>query len=213
MSRIVDATTPTGHQEALAAATAAVGEGRLVVIPTDTVYGVGCDAFDATAVAALLAAKGRGRQMPPPVLVGSPRALDGLAQEVPAYARALADACWPGALTLIVLAQPSLSWDLGETNGTVALRMPDEPFALELLSAVGPMAVTSANLTGSPAATTIAEAAAMLGPAVSVYVDAGPSRGGAASTIVDCTGPAPVVVREGALPRARVEELLATPEG
>lgn len=176
-----------------------VQAGALVVLPTDTVYGIGADAFDADAVAALLAAKGRGRQMPPPVLVGSVATLDGLATEVPEAARALATRFWPGALTLILTAQPSLAWDLGDTHGTVALRMPDHPTALALLARTGPMAVSSANLTGGPAATTAEEAHAQLGSSVRTYLDAGAAPGGVASTIVDATGETLRVVRAGAI--------------
>ncbi len=128
------------------------------MLPTDTVYGVGCDAFQPEAVARVLAAKGRDRQMPPPVLIPSVRTVDGLARDVPRTARALMEACWPGPLTVIVAAQPSLDWDLGETHGTVALRVPDHAAALALLARTGPMAVTSANRTGSPAATTADDA-------------------------------------------------------
>ncbi|MDE2387189.1 MAG: threonylcarbamoyl-AMP synthase [Actinomycetales bacterium] len=164
-----------------------LGRSELVVLPTDTVYGIGCDAFSAKGVAALLAAKGRGRQSPPPVLVGSIAAMNALAEYVPAVAQKLADTFWPGALTLILRAQPSLSWDLGETKGTVALRMPDHKIALALLQEVGPMAVSSANLTGEPAATTCQQAEAYLGKSVQVYLDGGTSPKGEPSTILDLT--------------------------
>lgn len=177
----------------------AVGRGDLVVLPTDTVYGVGADAFDPRAVTRLLGAKGRGRQMPPPVLIGDVRTLDGLATDVPEAVRALAAAFWPGGLTIICRAQPSLAWDLGETRGTVALRMPDHPCALALLRRTGPMAVTSANLTGQPAAQDVEEAREQLGAAVAVYLDGGASPGGVASTIVDATSGAIRVVRQGAV--------------
>jgi tRNA threonylcarbamoyl adenosine modification protein (Sua5/YciO/YrdC/YwlC family) len=199
MSAVHDCTTPEGLAAGVVAATEAVRAGGVVVLPTDTVYGVGCDAFDQTAVAALLRAKGRGREMPPPVLVPSRRTVDGLARDVPVYARALMERFWPGALTLVLQAQSSLRWDLGDTFGTVAVRMPDDPTALALLEAVGPMAVTSANRTGMPAATTVADAQSQLGEAVAVYLDAGPARGGAPSTIVDCTGTHPTTLRDGAL--------------
>ena len=144
----------------------AVGRGDLVVIPTDTVYGVAADAFNATAVQKLLDAKGRTRQSPPPVLVPGIPTLDALAATVPDEVRQLVAAFWPGGLTVILEAQPSLQWDLGETNGTVAVRMPSHTIALELLSETGPLAVSSANLTGEPAATTAAGAEAMLGDSV-----------------------------------------------
>ena len=177
----------------------AVRRGEVIVLPTDTVYGVGADAFDREAVQALLAAKGRGRSMPPPVLVASPQMLDGLAFDLPRYARDLVDAFWPGGLTIVCRSQPSLSWDLGDRGDTVALRMPLHRTALALLESTGPLAVTSANRTGQPAATTCDEAEEQLGEAVSVYLDAGPCAGSLASTIVDVTGDRPRLLRAGAL--------------
>lgn len=209
MSPVIDCTDEQGRDSGIAAAAAALRAGQLVVMPTDTVYGVAADAFDETAVAALMESKGRGREMPPPVLIPSTRTVDGLATQVPSYARRLIDAFWPGALTIIVRAQASLMWDLGDTNGTVALRMPDDALALSLLSETGPLAVTSANRTGQPAARTVVEAATALGPAVEVYLDGGPSAGGLPSTIVDCTGAEPVVLRHGAICD---EDLFATLE-
>ena len=168
-------------------AKASIARHELVVLPTDTVYGIGCDAFSPRAVEALLAAKGRGRQSPPPVLIPNINTLDALADNPPAISKRLAEAFWPGALTMILRAQPSLRWDLGETKGTVALRMPDHTIALALLEETGPMAVSSANLTGEPAATTCQQAIDYLGKKVAVYLDAGDSPKGEASTIVDLT--------------------------
>ena len=176
-----------------------IAEGDLVVLPTDTVYGIGCDAFDAEAVSALLAAKGRGRAMPPPVLVPHVRTLDGIASGITPGIRALAEAFWPGALTIIVRAMPTLQWDLGDTNGTVALRMPLHPVALELLERTGPLAVSSANLTGQDASLTCQQAQEMLGDSVAVYLDGGPAQLGVASSIIDCSGERPRVVRQGAV--------------
>lgn len=211
MSPVFDCTTEEGRAQGIAAAVEAVRAGKVVVIPTDTVYGVGADAFSADAVASVLAAKGRGRDMPPPVLVPNMRTLDGLATDVPAWARDLVREFWPGPLTLVFKAQTSLMWDLGETNGTVALRMPQDEVALEVLSEVGPMAVTSANQTGQPPATTVTEAAAQLGAAVSVYLDAGPARGTEVSTIIDCTGVYPVVLRHGAVTQEQIDAVLEAP--
>ena len=199
MSERYPAATDEERAAAIAAASLAVQQGRLVVLPTDTVYGIGADAFDKAAVQALLAAKGRGREMPPPVLVSAASTLDALATGVPGYARVLVDHFWPGPLTLVCTQQTSLQWDLGDTRGTVAVRMPDHPVALELLERTGPMAVSSANLTGQPAATDADQAEAMLGAAVEVIVDAGRSPGHEASTIVDVTGSQGRVLRRGAL--------------
>lgn len=170
------------------------------MLPTDTVYGIGVDAFSTTAVAVLLAAKGRSRAMPPPVLIARHAVMDALATEIPDAARQLAETFWPGGLTLILQAQPSLAWDLGQTRGTVALRMPADEVALELLGTVGPMAVSSANRTGQPAATTAAAAREMLAESVGVYLDAGARDTAAPSTIVDCTVEPPQTVRAGSIP-------------
>jgi tRNA threonylcarbamoyl adenosine modification protein (Sua5/YciO/YrdC/YwlC family) len=194
---------PTGTDEeretALSSATLAVQKGKLVVLPTDTVYGVGADAFDPMAVRELLAAKGRGREMPPPVLVSAATTLDALASRVPDYARRLVEEFWPGPLTLVCTQQSSLQWDLGETRGTVAVRMPDHELALALLERTGPMAVSSANKTGEPAAEDADAAERMLGEDVAIILDGGPVSGGLASTIVDVTGERPRVLRLGAL--------------
>jgi len=192
---VIDCTSEEGLVEGIAAAAEAVRRGEVVVLPTDTVYGVGCDAFSAEAVTTVLSAKGRSREMPLPVLVPNAQTIDGLAAEVPAYARDLIQAFWPGPLTLVLQVQSSLMWDLGETNGTVALRMPENDAALRLL-------------TGQPPATTILDAATQLGSAVSVYLEAGPSAGGLASTILDCTKEAPVILRAGAVSAGQIQEVL-----
>lgn len=188
MQRVFDCSVDTDLLTGMRRAKVSLGRGELVVLPTDTVYGIGCDAFSAKGVQALLAAKGRTPQSPPPVLIGNVNTLHALAEDVPDVARRLADTFWPGALTMILRAQPSLNWDLGETKGTVALRMPDHKIALALLEDVGPMAVSSANLTGQPAATTCTQAHDYLGESVQVYLDSGNSPKGEASTILDLTG-------------------------
>lgn len=188
------------RKDGITAAVAAAKRGDLVVLPTDTVYGLGTDAFSQTGPQKLLAAKGRDRNMPIPVLVGHVKALDGLAQRVDGITKALAEAFWPGALTIVVKAQPTLRWDLGETNQTVALRMPLNPIAIELLNAVGPMAVSSANKTGQPAATNVDEAIAQLGEAVTIYLDGGQTPGNVASTIVDVSSGEIKLLRQGAIP-------------
>jgi len=198
--RLYDCRNIVERDQGIEAAISAVKSGDLVVMPTDTVYGVGADAFKSWSVTALLNAKGRGRNVPPPVLVGSRHTLDGLVARLPEKARDLVEAFWPGALTIVVEQAPTLQWDLGDTYGTVAVRMPLHPVALEVLAHTGPLAVSSANRTGSPPAVTAAEAREQLGYAVSTYLEAGPCPDPIPSTIVDCTGPVPRVLRDGAIP-------------
>jgi tRNA threonylcarbamoyl adenosine modification protein (Sua5/YciO/YrdC/YwlC family) len=192
-------TTDDEREAAIDAAAMAIRQGRLIVLPTDTVYGIAADAFSPDAVQSLLAAKGRGREMPPPVLVSAATTLDALAIGIPSYARALVEAFWPGALTIVCRQQSSLQWDLGETRGTVAVRMPDDEVALAVLERTGPLAVSSANLSGRPAARDADEAESMLGESVEVIVDAGTTLGAEASTIVDCTGSEGRILRRGAI--------------
>ncbi len=205
----------------------AIARGELIVMPTDTVYGIAADAFAPAAVQRLLDAKGRGRDQPPPVLVAGQAALAALVEEIPEPVQKLVDAFWPGGLTIVLPAQPSLAWDLGDTLGTVAVRMPDQRVALELLEETGPLAVSSANLTGEPAAISAQDAERMLGDSVSVYLDGGKSETGVASTIIDATSlvrrgddagePRIRLLREGAVTmeqlRGVVGELLDAPDG
>ena len=193
------ADTQQQRDEGLAAAATAVQEGELVVLPTDTVYGIGADAFNAKAVNALLAAKGRGRNMPPSVLVGSVAAATALTESLGAFGQDLIDEFWPGPLTLVFRSSPTLMWDLGDTLGTVAVRMPLHPVALDLLRRTGPMAVSSANRHSLPAATTVDEAQNQLGDAVMIYLDGGSCADNAPSTILDLTGTVPKLLRAGAL--------------
>lgn len=209
---VFDCSVPDQRSAGIASAISAVKGGRLVVLPTDTVYGLGADAFDGAAVAALLSAKGRGRDMPVPVLVGSWHTIDGLVYSVPHAARELIRAFWPGALSIVVQQAPSLAWDLGDAQGTVMLRMPLHPIAIELLREIGPMAVSSANISGRPPATTAAEAHQQLGDLVEVYLEAGPSEQAAASTIVDLTGTRPTILRQGPVTAAAIAEVLGVGE-
>jgi L-threonylcarbamoyladenylate synthase len=195
-----DCSVDEEYDRGLLAAQAALEAGKLVVLPTDTVYGLAADAFSPRAVQNLLDAKGRGRDMPPPVLVGAPTTLDALAVDIPAWLRSMVESLWPGPLTIVCRQQPSLTWDLGETHNTVAVRMPDDRRALALLKQTGPLAVSSANTTGSPAAQDVDEAERMLGPRVAVYLDGGPTSSGTPSTILDATGSTPRVLRQGAIP-------------
>lgn len=199
----------TEREAGIANAALAVQRGQLVVLPTDTVYGVGADAFEAAAVKRLLAAKGRGRDMPPPVLISAATTLDALAVGVPSYARALMEALWPGPLTIVCRQQPSLMWDLGDTRGTVAVRMPDHEVALAVLERTGPLAVSSANKSGMPAATNADDAVSMLADEVEVVLDAGPTPGPSPSTIVDVTGETGRLLRSGSVSLARLNEIVS----
>jgi tRNA threonylcarbamoyl adenosine modification protein (Sua5/YciO/YrdC/YwlC family) len=208
MADIFDCADPDQRSRGITSAVAALKAGRLVVLPTDTVYGIGADAFDSTAVDALLSAKGRGRDMPVGVLVGSWHTIEGLVYGMPDGARDLVRAFWPGALSLVVVQAPSLRWDLGDAHGTVMLRMPLHPVAIELLREVGPMAVSSANVSGQPAAVDADEARRQLGDLVDTYLDAGPSAQQAASTILDLSGNTPRILREGPVSAERIAEVL-----
>ncbi len=219
MSQIFDCVDTSKLLPAARAARQAIASGELVVMPTDTVYGVAADAFSPEAVQRLLDAKGRGRQSPPPVLIPNTDTLAALAAEVVEPVRMLAEAFWPGQLTIVVKAQAALDWDLGDSGGTVALRMPNYELTLELLRETGPLAVSSANKSGEPAARNAQDAEKMLGDSVSVYLDAGAIAGdGTASTIVDATrltdeGGSLHVLREGAVSREALTALFALPEG
>ena len=216
VSRTYDTRIPAERAAGITAAVDAERRGQLVVMPTDTVYGIGADAFDRRAVADLLAAKGRGRDMPVPVLIGSWRTLDGLVMSLSPTTRGLIEAFWPGGLTLVVEHAPSLSWDLGDAYGTVAVRMPLHPVALDILTETGPMAVSSANASGMPPAPTAAEAQAQLGHHVEVYLEAGEAGVQVPSTIVDVTRSVPRVVRLGAVGLDALREVVPeveAPEG
>lgn len=208
-----DCADPVARRAGLEAAAASASSGELVVLPTDTVYGIGADAFNPAAVRGLLAAKGRGPDMPVPVLVGSWNTIEGLVVAVPPVATKLIEAFWPGGLSLVVEHAPSLAWDLGDAKGTVMVRMPLHPVALDLLRSVGPMAVSSANRSGRPPAVTADDALEQLGDTVSVYLNGGPAPIGVASTVVDVTGPIPVVLRQGAVALDALREVVGAVAG
>jgi tRNA threonylcarbamoyl adenosine modification protein (Sua5/YciO/YrdC/YwlC family) len=205
---LYDCSDPTARAEGLDAASTAIGSGDLALIPTDTVYGVAADAFTPSAVTKLLAAKNRGRGMPVPVLIGEASTLAGLVVNLPPVANELAQAFWPGGLTLVLEHAPSLAWDLGDAEGTVAVRLPDDDLARALLGRTGPLAVSSANRSGRPAATTAQEAMEQLGAHAAVVLDGGPRANSAASTIVDCTAPTPRILRLGAIPLEKLREVV-----
>jgi L-threonylcarbamoyladenylate synthase len=203
MAEVVDV-TGEGREEAVARAVALLRDGALVVLPTDTGYGVAADAFDRDGTARVFAARGQSEAHPLPVFVRSPKQVIGLTPAVPAAAEALMAAYWPGPLTLVVPAEPSLRWELGHDGGAVAVRMPLDDVALAVVRAVGPLAVTAAARVGHPLPVEIADAVSELGDAVALYLDDGPRGTVGRSTIVDLTGAAPRVLRSGALDDARV---------
>ena len=208
---LYDCRTAADRDRGVEAAIDAVKRGDLIVLPTDTLYGIGADAFKPWAVTGLLDAK--GRRNPPPVLVGSRATLDGLVFNLPSTARDLVEAFWPGALTVVVEHAPSLDWDLGNDDGTVAVRMPLHPVALEILRETGPMAVSSANKTGLPPAGTAEEARAQLAFSVSVYLESGELPDRTPSSIVDLTGEVPRLLRAGAIPLEKLRAVVPTIEG
>jgi tRNA threonylcarbamoyl adenosine modification protein (Sua5/YciO/YrdC/YwlC family) len=205
---LYDCTRIEERDRGVLAAVEAVQRGDIVVMPTDTVYGIGGDAFKSWAVTAVQNAKGRDRKVPVPVLIGSRTTLDGLVYGLPAAARDLVEAFWPGGLTVIVEHAASLQWDLGDANGTVAVRMPQHPLALEVLREAGPMAVSSANKHGQPPALTAAQARDQFGYAVSIYLEAGESPDPVASTIVDVSGSRPILRRQGAIPLEKLRDVV-----
>jgi len=205
---LYDCRTVAERDWGIRAAVEGIARGDLVVLPTDTVYGIAADAFKPWAVTALLNAKGRGRHMPPPVLVGSRQTLDGLVFSLPREARDLVEAFWPGALTIVVEQAPTLQWDLGDTYGTVAVRMPLHPVALEVLQHTGPLAVSGASRIGSAPAITAAAAREQLGYSVTTYLEAGPCSDPIPSSIVDCTGAVPRVLRDGAIPFEKLVDVV-----
>jgi tRNA threonylcarbamoyl adenosine modification protein (Sua5/YciO/YrdC/YwlC family) len=188
-----------------------VAQGGLVVLPTDTVYGLGCDPFNPSAVEALFKAKARGRDLPLPVLVHSWRQAIGLVEDITEHARLLIAEYWPGPLTIVLRESPGIGWDLGDSRGTVAVRMPKHDFALALIERTGPLAVTSANRSGMPTPSSIEGVAEQLGGQVDVFFDTGPSSGGSASTIVDLSGTGVRVLREGAIAASEIERVIGEP--
>lgn len=200
---------PGDDPGSIAAASDAVAAGACIVLPTDTVYGIGADPFNAGAVQRLQEAKRRGSDTPPPVLIASAFQLETLADHVPQEAHDLADAFWPGPLTLILTAQRGLRMDLGDAEGTIALRIPAHPVALDILRATGPLAVSSANVHGEAPGTSVAEAVDQLGAGVAVYVDGGATPGPVPSSIVDLTTRPPRVLRVGVLSVHDLQRIVA----
>lgn len=174
------------NETQLEAVAQAITADQPIVFPTDTVYGIGGNPASRVAVDAVLVAKGRGRQMPPPVLLANPQQVEIVAKNVPDVAYRLMEAFWPGPLTLILSTGQGVKYDLGDLPDTIAVRMPNHPVALQILERTGPLAVTSANLTGQPPATDCAQAVEYFGNQVALYFDGGATAGNVPSTIVSC---------------------------
>jgi L-threonylcarbamoyladenylate synthase len=185
-----------GEPESLQSALDLLEQGQLIVFPTDTVYGVGCLAFDKRAIDRLYSVKDRAFTKAIPVLLGDVADLQKVTSQVGSVAHRLASRFWPGPLTLVVLKNPKLPGNLSPYP-TVGVRMPDHPTALELLRLTGPMAVSSANLSNQPSARTAEEVLAQLGGRVPLIIDGGPTPGGVPSTVLDCSQAQPQILREG----------------
>lgn len=196
--------TPLSKQD-ITSLKSLIAAGKLLVVPTDTVYGIAADPFAASAVDRLLTAKGRGRDFPSPVLVSSISQADALVPKISPLARVFMESFWPGALTVVLPARNDLPLDLGVTGGTVALRQPDQVDLLQLLQENGPLAVTSANLHGLPPAQTIKQAQDYFSDKVAEYIDAGSSQIGEPSTIVKVEEAEYSVLRSGAIPPRQLQ--------
>lgn len=206
--RFLRARQPGRLSDEMRACLSAVARGEVIIVPTDTVYGIGADPYNPQAVTSLLGAKGRGQTMPPPLLAATAAEALALGSWTEpgheARARRLAEAFWPGALTLIIPTTESLGWDTSVTGGTVAVRVPDQELTRELLAHTGPLAVTSANFTGEPPAENLAEAQAYF-PQMPA-LDGGCANLGSASTIIDVVNGS--VIRVGALDLDAIKEVL-----
>ncbi|MGZ4141198.1 MAG: L-threonylcarbamoyladenylate synthase [Actinomycetota bacterium] len=198
----------TQRDEALAHARDALQAGGLVVMPTDTVYGIAADAFTPGATARVFELKKRARSLPLPILVSRPRQAWALCDSVPPGAAELVASFWPGALTLIMPMTPDLDWDLGDSRGKIALRMPDNADAIALIEMTGPLAVTSANVSGEPTPPDIEGTRARLGDEIAVYLDGGRAKEETGSTIVDLARRRPAIVREGPISRDAIERAI-----
>ena len=203
-TKILNAQDPQALRQALEI----LNKGGLVAFPTDTVYGVGALAFDEAAVKSIYAAKDRPVEKAIPVLIGKPDDLAKVTQETPEMANLLAKRFWPGPLTLVVPKHPNLPETVSAAP-TVGVRVPDHGVARQLLSAAGPMAVTSANISGQPSPSTAEEVAAQLGGRIALIIDGGKTPGGVPSTVVDCCGAEPAILREGPISLEQIRAALS----
>ena len=190
---------PISDPQALLLSQEYLQAGKLIVFPTDTLYGLACDPSNPAALRSIYAAKGRSTLKALPVLIGALEQLDQLVENIPPNAQRLMERFWPGALTLVLPKQANLPSELTPYPG-LAVRMPNHPFALELLQALGPLAVTSANLSDQINPKTAQEVFAQLAGRVDLILDGGQLEIGQASTIIDCTGAEPMLLRAGPIP-------------
>ena len=198
---------PASDPQAIPRAWAVLQRGGLVAIPTDTVYGVAADAFSPAGIDRLYEAKGRDAAKAIPVLLGELEQLSRVAAALPPYAYRLARAFWPGALTLVVASHPSLPPNLSPAP-TVGVRMPDHPLALALLRRAGPLATTSANLSGGPNPLTAQDVLAQLDGRIELVLDGGACPGGVPSTVVDATRNELSILRQGPITLAMLQQTL-----
>jgi L-threonylcarbamoyladenylate synthase len=199
---------PADRNDAIAKALEVLNRGGLVAFPTDTVYGVGARAFDAAAVESIYTAKDRPVEKAIPILIGGPEDLGKVTTNIPPIAAKLAARFWPGALTLVVPKHPSLP-EVVSATPTVGVRVPDHPVARALLHDAGPMAVTSANLSGQENPRTAGEVMRQLNGRIPLILDGGETPGGVPSTVVNCLGTEPVILREGPVTLKDIQFVLA----
>lgn len=195
------------EQGCLETAATVVQKGGIVAFPTDTVYGIGTTAFDEKAVSQMFAVKDRSKERAIPILVSDLAQLDTLAEEIPTIAGRLIDAFWPGPLTVVFKKRNGVAASVSRT-GTIGVRMPDHPFVRALINSVGPMAVTSANLAGSPSLCSASEVFEVMKGKIELVIDGGSTPGGVPSTVVDCTGSGPVILRQGPITLADIQRVL-----
>jgi len=199
---------PANSDEAIPRALETLKRGGLVAFPTDTVYGVGALAFDAAAVESIYVAKDRPVEKAIPILLGGPEDLDKVTASIPSIGAKLAVRFWPGPLTLVIPKHPNLP-EVVSATPTVGVRVPDHPVARTLLTAAGPMAVTSANISGQDSPKTAKEVSRQLNGRISLILDGGETPGGVPSTVVNCLGTEPVILREGPITLKDIQFILA----
>jgi L-threonylcarbamoyladenylate synthase len=200
-------TIPAADTHAIPHALDTLRHGGIIAFPTDTVYGLAAIAFDTSAIGRLYRVKSRSQEKAIAILIAAPSQLSEVAASVPPAAQRLAEACWPGALTLILPRAPRLP-DTLSAAPTIGVRIPDHPVALALLAAAGPLAVTSANLSGGANTSTAAEVRAQLGGKIHLILDGGRTPGGVPSTVVDCTSPTPKILREGPVTAHQIRKIV-----